>query len=80
MTRTMFVLLAAAVLLSACMTWPARGAPAKKSDRICAELNKQDPAMIVLAASNWHMVPPEAKRHFKSPRQMLAKARACRRA
>lgn len=55
----------------------ARGAAAKV-DRICAELRQQDPAMLRLAAQNWHMVPDFAKQHFKGPRQFMAKVRACR--
>lgn len=64
---------AAALALTACVT-----KPAKSADRICAELRKQDPQMLHLAAANWHMVPDEARRMFKGPRAFLAKMRACR--
>lgn len=78
MLKTILALAASALVLSACMTWPARGAP--KVDRVCAELNKQDPSMIRLAADNWHMAPDEAKRHFRSRQAFIAKVRSCRRA
>lgn len=76
MFKTILVLSAAMLVLSACMTRPARSA---KIDPVCAELRRQDPSMLQFAAQNWHLVPDEAKRHFRSREQFVRKVRACRR-
>ena len=74
-----FIIAGAVLLLAGCLNpRTARGAP--KADRVCAALNKQDPGMLQLAVANWHMVPDEVRRQFKSSAHFARKVRSCRRA
>ncbi len=69
------VAIALLTTLAACMMRTARGA-----DPVCAQIRQHDPNTLRMAVANWHMLPTEITRYFKSARQFRAKVKSCGRA